>query len=92
MAPVSKFLRHVTVWQVHKLFGLLNLSHAYVTTLGRLVGVVALKEVRKIFLLTVTTLTAIIIKTIKIEIVTMIISNGNKTEWSPNRSVIITRD
>ena len=35
------------VLQVHKLFALLNLSHAYVTTLGRLVGVVALKEVRR---------------------------------------------
>jgi len=33
--------------QVHKLFALLNLSHAYVTTLGRLVGVVALKEVSR---------------------------------------------
>ena len=35
------------VLQVHKLFALLNLSHAYVTTLGRLVGVVALKEVSR---------------------------------------------
>ena len=32
--------------KVHKLFALLNLSHAYVTSLGRLVGVVALTEVR----------------------------------------------
>ena len=31
--------------KVHKLFALLNLSHAYVTSLGRLVGVVALTEV-----------------------------------------------
>ena len=31
---------------MHKLFALLNLSHAYVTSLGRLVGVVALTEVR----------------------------------------------
>ena len=31
--------------KVHKLFALLNLSHAYVTSLGQLVGVVALTEV-----------------------------------------------
>ena len=41
------FVCHDDVLQVHKLFALLNLSHAYVTTLGRLVGVVALKEVRR---------------------------------------------
>lgn len=33
--------------QTHTLFSLLGLSHAYVTSIGQLVGVVALKEVRK---------------------------------------------
>lgn len=32
--------------QTHTLFSLLGLSHAYVTSIGKLVGVVALKEVR----------------------------------------------
>lgn len=31
--------------QTHTLFSLLGLSHAYVTSIGKLVGVVALKEV-----------------------------------------------
>ena len=34
--------------QIHSMFSLLGLNHAYVTTLGRLVGVVALKEVRQV--------------------------------------------
>lgn len=33
--------------QTHTLFSLLGLSHAYVTSIGKLVGVVALKEVRR---------------------------------------------
>lgn len=36
--------------QTHTLFSLLGLSHAYVTSTGKLVGVVALKEVRNVFL------------------------------------------
>lgn len=32
--------------QVHSLFSMLGLNHAYVTAIGRLIGVVALKEVR----------------------------------------------
>lgn len=32
-------------FQTHTLFSLLGLSHAYVTNTGKLVGVVALKEV-----------------------------------------------
>ena len=31
--------------QVHSLFSLLSLSHAYVTSLGKLVGVVTLSDV-----------------------------------------------
>ena len=33
--------------QVHSLFSMLDMKHAYVTVLGRLIGVVALKEVRE---------------------------------------------
>uniref|UniRef100_A0A8C2JGT3 Chloride channel, voltage-sensitive 1b n=1 Tax=Cyprinus carpio TaxID=7962 RepID=A0A8C2JGT3_CYPCA len=41
---VNKILcRHIT----HTLFSLLGLSHAYVTSIGKLVGVVALKELQK---------------------------------------------
>ncbi|XP_015768178.1 PREDICTED: chloride channel protein 2-like [Acropora digitifera] len=40
-----QLVERTSLLKVHKLFALLNLSHAYVTTLGRLVGVVALKEV-----------------------------------------------
>lgn len=35
-----------SLYKVHKLFSLLNLSHAYVTSIGRLVGIVSLDEVR----------------------------------------------
>lgn len=34
--------------QTHTLFSLLGLSHAYVTSIGKLVGVVALKEVKSL--------------------------------------------
>ena len=33
------------VFQVHSLFSLLSLHHAYVTNMGRLVGIISLKEV-----------------------------------------------
>ncbi|VDN59882.1 unnamed protein product [Dracunculus medinensis] len=35
-----------SLYKVHTLFSLLGLSHAYVTDCGRLVGVIALKELR----------------------------------------------
>ena len=38
-------LIYIVFFQVHSLFSLLGLNHAYVTNTGRLVGVVALKEV-----------------------------------------------
>lgn len=37
------------ITQTHTLFSLLGLSHAYVTSIGKLVGVVALKEVKSLF-------------------------------------------
>lgn len=42
---MSSFL----ITQTHTLFSLLGLSHAYVTSIGKLVGVVALKEVHLLF-------------------------------------------
>merc|ERR1712142_1249191 len=33
--------------KVHSLFSMLGVDHAYVTTIGRLIGVVGLKELRK---------------------------------------------
>lgn len=33
--------------KVHSLFSMLGVNHAYVTTIGRLIGVVGLKELRK---------------------------------------------
>ena len=42
-------IRLIDYFKVHKLFALLNLSHAYVTSLGRLVGVVALTEVNLVY-------------------------------------------
>ncbi|KAG8014168.1 Chloride channel protein 2 [Nibea albiflora] len=35
------------LYQTHTIFSLLGLDHAYVTSMGRLVGVVSLKELRK---------------------------------------------
>lgn len=35
--------------QTHTIFSLLGLDHAYVTSIGRLIGVVSLKEVRLLF-------------------------------------------
>ena len=45
---LCQFLKPVylmVLFQVHSLFSLLGLNHAYVTNTGRLAGVVALKEV-----------------------------------------------
>ncbi|PIK54875.1 putative chloride channel protein 2 [Apostichopus japonicus] len=39
-----QLVERTSLHKVHSLFSLLGLSHAYVTTLGRLVGIVALKE------------------------------------------------
>ena len=36
-------------FQVHSLFSMLGLNHAYVTAIGRIIGVVALKEVSIFF-------------------------------------------
>lgn len=49
---ISHWLDHVLlslITQTHTLFSLLGLSHAYVTSIGKLVGVVALKEVKSHF-------------------------------------------
>ncbi|KAF2361266.1 Chloride channel voltage gated [Trinorchestia longiramus] len=40
-----QLVESTSLLKVHSLFSLLGLSHAYVTVLGRLIGVVALKEV-----------------------------------------------
>ncbi|KAF6028260.1 CLCN2 [Bugula neritina] len=45
-APFQLVLR-TSLYKVHSLFSLLGLNHAYVTNVGRLVGVVSLKELRK---------------------------------------------
>lgn len=37
---------HLRPPQTHTIFSLLGLDHAYVTSIGRLIGVVSLKEVR----------------------------------------------
>ncbi|XP_077998012.1 chloride channel protein 2-like [Glandiceps talaboti] len=42
-----QLVEKTSLHKVHSLFSLLGLNHAYVTTLGKLVGVVALKEVRR---------------------------------------------
>uniref|UniRef100_A0A8C7G7X9 Chloride channel, voltage-sensitive 1a n=1 Tax=Oncorhynchus kisutch TaxID=8019 RepID=A0A8C7G7X9_ONCKI len=42
-----QLVERTSLHKTHTLFSLLGLSHAYVTSIGKLVGVVALKEVRK---------------------------------------------
>ncbi|XP_022250367.1 chloride channel protein 2-like [Limulus polyphemus] len=42
-----QLVERTTLIKVHSLFSMLGLNHAYVTAIGRLVGIVALKEVRK---------------------------------------------
>ncbi|CAI4221421.1 unnamed protein product [Auanema sp. JU1783] len=44
-----QLVRGTSLYKVHTLFSLLALNHAYVTERGRLVGVVALKELREAF-------------------------------------------
>jgi len=41
-----QLVEKASLYKVHKLFCLLNLTHAYVTTIGRLVGIVSLDELR----------------------------------------------
>ena len=40
-----QLVEKTSLLRVHSLFSLLGVNHAYVTTIGRLIGVVALKEV-----------------------------------------------
>ncbi|GFT82231.1 chloride channel protein 2 [Nephila pilipes] len=42
-----QLVERTSLIKVHSLFSMLGLNHAYVTAIGRLVGVVALKELRK---------------------------------------------
>jgi len=42
-----QLVERTSLHKVHSLFSLLGLSHAYVTSIGRLVGVVSLKELRR---------------------------------------------
>uniref|UniRef100_A0A8C9SQ88 Chloride voltage-gated channel 1 n=1 Tax=Scleropages formosus TaxID=113540 RepID=A0A8C9SQ88_SCLFO len=42
-----QLVERTSLHKTHTLFSLLGLSHAYVTSIGKLVGVVALKEVRR---------------------------------------------
>ncbi|CAD6199746.1 unnamed protein product [Caenorhabditis auriculariae] len=44
-----QLVRGTSLYKVHTLFSLLALNHAYVTEKGRLVGVVAVKELREAF-------------------------------------------
>uniref|UniRef100_A0AAQ5YPU1 Chloride channel protein n=1 Tax=Amphiprion ocellaris TaxID=80972 RepID=A0AAQ5YPU1_AMPOC len=45
-----QLVERTSLHKTHTLFSLLGLSHAYVTSIGKLVGVVALKEVRNLIL------------------------------------------
>ncbi len=40
-----QLVEKTTLLKVHSIFSMLGLNHAYVTSIGRLVGVVALKDV-----------------------------------------------
>lgn len=40
-----QLVERTTLYKVHSLFSMLGLNYAYVTSIGRLVGVVALKDV-----------------------------------------------
>lgn len=41
-----QLVERTSLLKVHSLFSMVGINHAYVTKIGRLVGVVALKEVR----------------------------------------------
>lgn len=40
-----QLVEHTSLLKVHSIFSLLGVNHAYVTTIGQLIGVVSLKEV-----------------------------------------------
>ncbi|XP_051520929.1 chloride channel protein 2-like [Myxocyprinus asiaticus] len=42
-----QLVEHTSLHKTHTIFSLLGLNHAYVTSIGRLIGVVSLKELRK---------------------------------------------
>lgn len=42
-----QLVEKTSLLKVHSLFSMIGINHAYVTKIGRLVGVVALKEVQK---------------------------------------------
>lgn len=42
-----QLVERTSLLKVHSLFSMLGLNHAYVTAIGRIIGVVALKELRK---------------------------------------------
>lgn len=44
-----QLVERTSLLKVHSLFSMIGINHAYVTNVGRLVGVVALKEVRTVF-------------------------------------------
>jgi CBS domain-containing protein len=46
-----QLVEKTSLLKVHSIFSLVGVNHAYVTTIGRLIGVVALKEVRRLCLL-----------------------------------------
>lgn len=46
-----QLVEKTSLLKVHSLFSMIGINHAYVTKIGRLVGVVALKEVHKILFL-----------------------------------------
>ena len=50
---LSKLTKVCTNYQMHSLFALLSLSHAYVTNTERLMGVVALIEVHFLILISI---------------------------------------
>jgi chloride channel 2 len=43
-----QLVEKTSLLKVHSLFSMVGVNHAYVTTIGRLIGVVALKEVKPV--------------------------------------------
>lgn len=52
-----QLVERTSLLKVHSLFSMVGVNHAYVTAIGRLVGVVALKEVRFIHNLSISGVT-----------------------------------
>lgn len=46
-AAPFQLVERTSLFKVHSLFSMMNLENAYVTSVGRLVGVVSLKDVRR---------------------------------------------